>query len=443
MRHWGPIAASIAVAAVLIVALSSQAALGRLASSPATDQPAARAPAVGAAISAAPSATPTPRAQVHLAEGTVKQYGRLKLSAEGFAPGESLTITVKPEGDAQPVELGHVQADDQGGIAEFAADLPEAITSGPRPVTVAGATSQRQATAVLYVRSQKLFAVLNGYTPRPAEKLGFVVGGFEPGEDVQVFFGDTTGTPLLTVPTDQAGNTAWTEVAMPVVRPGKYDLIFQGSQGQNKLTQTITISPLTPTLELSPWSGPAGTKLELNGRGFLAGEDVQVYLGNGDQPVSSFKADQYGNFWGIGPLVVPVDSGPGKAAVRLVGQSSGAEVTQSFAVVGGKPWAELSAYSGLPGSVVRFAGGGFGARERVSVHLGNGSGPIVATAETDEQGNVVRSDVASVPADSTATTQTPVTFTLVGESSRSEASAVFTVIPPVVPNWARERPPAQ
>jgi hypothetical protein len=94
----------------------------------------------------------------------------------------------------------------------------------------------------------------------------------------------------------------------------------------------------------------------------------------------------------------------------------------------------------MPGTVVRFSGGGFGARERVTVHLGNAGGPVVATAQTDERGNVVRSDSAAVPSDPTATSQTTVTFTMVGEASRSEASAAFTVVAPAIPSFGGERP---
>lgn len=386
------------------------------------------------------ASTPAPRAELRLAERAIKQYGRLKLSASGFLPGEDVIITAMPGGDAQPIELGQLPADDQGRIGEFAVDLPEGVTSGPRPVTVAGTSSHRQATEALYVRSEKLFAVLSSYTPRPMDRLGFVAGGFEPGEDVRVFLRNTQGEPLATVPTDEAGNTDWTEALTPVVEPGEYDLIFQGSQSNNRHVQRLTISPLAPTLELSPWAGPPGSKLDLNGRGFLPGEEVQAFIGRGDRPATTFKADQYGNFWGVGPLVVPASAGGGRLEVRLAGQLSGAEVTQTFAVVGVKPWAELSAYSGMPGTAVSFGGGGFAAKERVSVHLGNGNGPVVATGTTDEQGTVVRSTTTTVPADAASRTQTKVTFVLVGEESQGEASAVFTVIAPVVPSWAGERP---
>lgn len=441
MRYTRPVAAGVVVAVAALALLAGQGAFARLAAPEAGSGAApGRAGTGQQATAGRPASAPTPKAEAHLAEETVKQYGRLGLSADGFLPGEGVTVAVKPEGSAEPIELGRVQADDQGRIGEFAADLPDGVTSGPRAVTVAGAASGRRATTILYVRAEKTFAVLNTYTPRPTDKLGFVVGGFEPGEQVQVFLRDTTGAPLATVPTDQAGNTAWTEVETPVVQPGQYDLIFQGSQGKNSYVQRITVSPLTPTLELSPWAGPPGSSFELNGRGFLAGEDVQVFVGRGQQPATTFEADQYGSFWGIGPLVVPVEAGAGQAEVRLIGQRSGAEVTQSFTVVGGKPWAELSAYSGMPGTVVRFSGGGFGARERVTVHLGNAGGPVVATAQTDERGNVVRSDSAAVPSDPTATSQTTVTFTMVGEASRSEASAAFTVVAPAIPSFGGERP---
>jgi hypothetical protein len=407
--------------------------------------------AVAGTTAAAGAPTPVAEAKpaeqsrmvVTLGSDTIKQYGHLTLSADGFAQNEDVLVAALPEGDGQPIELGRAHADGNGHVADFAADLPEPVKSGVRPITVTGLTSHRQATAKLNVRADKLFAVLNSYTPRPADKLGFVVGGFEPNSDVQVFLGDTSSKPIAVVRADPAGNTAWTEVTVPVVKPGEYALVFQGANSTDQYTQRITVNGLSPTLELSPWSGPPGSTLELNGRGFLAGESVSVYLGTTDKAASTFRADQYGNFWGIGPLVVPTDAGGGKLTIRLVGEQSGAEITQSFAVVGVKPWAELSAYSGMPGTTVSFSGGGFAAKESVSIHLGNASGPVVATAETDDFGQVIRSTATAatpVEGDTPATTPTNVTFTIVGESSKGEASAVFTVIPIIRPSLGGETP---
>ena len=384
---------------------------------------------------------------VRILDETVKQWGRLKLDADGFEPGEEVLVTAVAEGDSQPIELGRQSADDTGRVVEFGADLPEAVNSGEWPITVTGLRSNRQGAATLYVRSLEHFALLSSYTPRPTDKLGFVAGGFEPNADVKVYLGDTQSQPIATVRADRAGNTAWTEVTIPTVKPGEYDLTFEGRDGMDRYVQSISVAALTPTLELSPWSGPPGSKFELNGRGFLASETVRVFLGRAQQPDSTFVADEYGNYWGIGPLAVPADAGDGGLSVRLVGEASGAEIEQSFAIVGVTPWAELSAYSGMPGTQISFSGGGFAANEDITVHLGNASGPIVATARTDEGGNVVMSTAtAAQPAgetsEATEAAAKDVTFTLVGETSKGEASAVFTVIPMIQPTMpgAGERP---
>lgn len=399
----------------------------------------------GATPPAQARAETTPLIGVKLTEGTLKQWGRLKLGAEGFAPNEEVLVAALREGDGQPIELGRKTADGSGKLSEFGADLPDAVNSGTWTITTTGLTSHRQGRETLYVRSLEHFAVLSSYTPRPSEKLGFVAGGFEPDADVKVYLGPSSGQPIATVRADRAGNTAWSEVSTPITKPGEYELTFVGQGETDRFVQRITVSPLTPELELSPWSGPPGSKLELNGRGFLAGEKVQVFLGRSTQAASTFETDQYGNYWGIGPLVVPTDAGDGKLDVRLVGEKSGAEIVQGFAVVGVKPWAELSAYSGMPGTQISFSGGGFASLEDVTVHLGNANGQIVGTAQTDEAGNVLMSSSTAVQLPDAGTTEpTDVTFTLVGEKSRGEASAVFTVIPltrPPTPNAERPRMP--
>ncbi len=43
-------------------------------------------------------------------------------------------------------------------------------------------------------------------------------------------------------------------------------------------------------------------------RGFAPGEPVQIFLGQSRAPALTTVADQYGNFWGVGPLRVPYDA---------------------------------------------------------------------------------------------------------------------------------------
>jgi hypothetical protein len=137
----------------------------------------------------------------------------------------------------------------------------------------------------------------------------------------------------------------------------------------------------------------------------------------------------------------------GSLPIRIVGQDSGAEVSVAFSVVSTKPWLQLTTYSGPPGSPVGFSGGGWAAGERVSIHQGSDSGPVVAEGTADESGwlqpgaSSAATGTAANPGDDA--TQM-VTFVAVGDQSHGSASATFTVVNPFVgvpPNVPPPNPP--
>jgi len=360
----------------------------------------------------------------------VMQNGTLELSGTGFSPGESVIVSAS-EGEAGKLKaVATITADAQGKI-EQKVTLPEWLTSGPHSLQVTGKDSGRQAQATLYIRANKPWINLASYSVQPTQKLGFVAGGFQPGEDVSIYLEqgqsipDRPSTrPLLTIKADKAGNLMWTEVQVPLMKPGATAMIVRGKASGLQIGQTVTVEAMHPLLELSPWSGPPGAEINLNGRGFLPGERVSVFVGNGNQPATTFQADQYGNYWGVGPVHIPQDVTHGKLDIKLLGEKSGATVTQQFAVVAPHPWAELNTYSGPSGTPVLVSGGGFAAKERVSIHIGSAGSPIVAEGETDSNGKLWSAGPATVPEGSSKS----VTFVVVGESSGAQASVIFQVV---------------
>lgn len=390
--------------------------------------------APGADGGAGPTATPRPSALLLFPSLPATQWEELAFAVEGFQPGETVVLLVEHEGTAK--EIGRLEANGEGKIEDGKVILPSWLESGKRSATAVGGDSGTRAAATLYVRARNLWVNLSSYNPRLASKLGFIAGGFEPGDRVKVYLtlgGDANSLssqePLATMEADEAGNTSWTEAEIPPVEPGKYTLLLKGDRTEGELKESVTVEPLRPELELSPWSGPPGRKVDLNGNGFLPNEQVEVFLGAGTEPIGTFRADRYGGLWGAGPISIPLDSRGGRLPILLRGKTSGGEVARDFSVVAPSPWVELSSYAGFAGAAVVARGGGFAAGERVTLHVGSASSPAVATTVTNEDGHYVGLGPGVVPSDAVQ----EVTFVVVGESSGAQGEATFKVMEPFAP----------
>ncbi|MBI4491472.1 MAG: hypothetical protein HY690_01610 [Chloroflexi bacterium] len=366
------------------------------------------------------------RPTVRLGADTVVQSGQLTLSARGFAPGEPLVVEAVLAEEGKQVELHRPTAGADGSLEELAVSVPEAVTSGQRTIRVTGQQSGQVGEATVYVRAARPWLVLGAETLRPTDRLGFVAGGFEPHEQVRVAFGQPEAPATFELSADRAGNTVWTETPLPSVQAGAYQLVLIGAQSGVRLDRTVQVEPLKPVLELSPWYGPPGGHLELNGQGFLPRETVSVAYD--EAQVGEFEADEYGNTWGLRVPDIPYDA-THTLVVTLKGATSGAAASAEFKVADPHPWAELSTYAGPPGAAVYVSGGGWAARERVTLHLGEDASPAVGSGTTDEYGYLRFAGPAPIPPSADGIVQ----IVAVGERSGAQTSAKFTVVRPYIP----------
>lgn len=371
-----------------------------------------------------------------------QQGGRVSFRAGGFAPGETVIFRVGPAAaGSADVDLARARADAGGVVATGPITLPDDLYSGTHPLKAIGQSSSRQVTATLDVHAKAPWINVSTNGIKPLENFGLIVGGFQPGESIQVSLepaprgpnGESQDptklskpTPLTSLRADLVGNTTWSEVGFPLLRPGSYTLVARGKSSGKKLIENIVVTAFTPTVQLSPWAGPPGTRIQLNVRGFAPGETVRIFLGQDTTAALTTTADRYGNFWGVGPIRVPYDATDGSLTLRLVGAASGAEGSAAFQILAPKPWLDLTTWSGPPGAPVGFSGGGWAADERVAIHLGSASGPVVDEALADDSGWLTAGGATGVPGDA----QNAVTFVAVGEQSHATASASFKVVNP-------------
>lgn len=370
---------------------------------------------------------------ISIPAGVVLQHGDLVVSGKGFQPGEAVSVSARMNGSESTRLIARIVADDQGVISDsISVPTPDWLTSGIHTLVAKGEKSGLEAEAPLYVRADKLWIEIGNYGVRPTDTLGFVAGGFEPGEKIYVLLESLPNSPLAELTADEAGNIPWTEVRVPVIQGGDQTLILRGDSSQEEVTALLSVVPLTPWIELVPYAGLPGSQVKVHGRGFVPGETIHITYGqNGES--STFVADEFGNFFDQALTTIPLDSRGGPLRVQATGEQSGVVVSEDFNVLPLDPWVGLDNYAGPPGTVVRFRGLGFAVGERVTIHLADPSSPPIASGQTDSEGEFGWIGMATVPIDSTKN----VTFHAVGESSHAKASVTFSVI--IIPTPA---PPA-
>lgn len=372
----------------------------------------------------------------------VRQGGQVRISDQGFYPLEPIAIraTEKPTG-SKTITLRETEATVQGALDGVYVGLPDDLESGAHVLQVYGQISGRQATTTLWVRAKSPWVTLSGGEAKPHGKVGLVAGGFDPGERLRVSLkprsepqNGTSGATsralapmeMAVLPTDRVGNSTWSEVKLPLVNPGDYSVVVRGTSSGQELKKNIRVTAYHPSVELSPWAGPPGTKVQLNSRGFEPGETVKVYLGNSPTAAVTVTADKYGNLWGAGPVRVPYVAGSAPLTIKLVGADSTAETHAQFNILKPKPWLELTQYWGAPGGSVEFSGGGWAGGERIAFHVGSVKNPPVAYGKADDYGWLHNAGPATIPKDAIY----QVTFVAVGEQSHSVATATFKIVLP-------------
>jgi hypothetical protein len=371
------------------------------------------------------------------------QSGQVQINGKGFVAGESVSIAVgkTANGRSDMVGLANAVANGDGDVQPVAITLADDLQSGAHPLSAVGESSGRTATATLWIRAPQPWLVLDSYDVPQYGDVGLVAGGFEPMDQVQVSLEPATGArgtsvALVQLTTDQSGNAVWTQVKLPRLLAGSYTIVLHGQANAAELRRDVHVTPLKPTIELSPWAGPPGIPVQLNARGFGPSERIHASL-SGAQDPAVLQADEYGNLWGAGPVRIPQNAAVGTLALNLVGDDSGATSTAEFKVLEPKPWLELTSWSGAPGAPVGFGGGGWIGGEKVSIHMGSATNPIKSSGSADDNGWLKGAGLVYIPND----VEDDVIFVAVGEQSHLVSAATFKVVFPFGLHPSQSQPP--
>ena len=201
------------------------------------------------------------------------QSGQVQVSGKGFASGESVTISVARDGNtaAGMLVLTSTVSTGDGAFDPVLLTLPDELQSGAHAIDAVGQTSGRHSTGTLWIRAPQPWLVVDSYDVPQYGDLGLVAGGFEPMDQVQFSLEPAAGAtvhPSDWPVDDRSGGERGVDpgqVASARRRCVHHGVARPGQCGRASARPHVT--PLKPTVELSPGLNRPGVPVQVNEEG--------------------------------------------------------------------------------------------------------------------------------------------------------------------------------
>ncbi len=190
----------------------------------------------------------------------------------------------------------------------------------------------------------------------------------------------------------------------------------------------LAVSPPTPQLTPSTYSGAVGSLYRLSGDGFAPNEQVGLYLDSLDTPPLATTTSGGGHV-GFDDIHVPLAAAG--THLFLVKGAQGDVASVPFTLQGFTPFILLSTYSSQPERPVSVSGQGFAPGEPLHIFAGEGATTLLATVQADDTGAFHAMDAFTIPTSSRG----PLVLTAVGTLSGRPAAATLDVTPFAASLW--------
>jgi outer membrane protein assembly factor BamB len=272
----------------------------------------------GLCLGALASATPAAAApSISFAPTSGAAGTRVLITESGAGFGKVTAVRI-----AGVLAVFHVASPSQ--INAIVPAMPAAVG----PITVQIGTTR--------VSSSTMFTVLPGLvlspaTGPPGSAVNVSGTGFGHSETVSVSF---DGTVLATPPASTKGSFGPTPVTVPAAATAGSHTISALGNTTGLLAQTAYT--VTPTIVVSPGTGPPGSAVNVSGAGFGPLEGVDVYFDTTDLALAETGAN--GSFGPVS-ITVPASAVPGTHTVSAEGRQSGVFAQASLSV--NTNWAEF------------------------------------------------------------------------------------------------------
>lgn len=303
----------------------------------------------------------------------VAQSGELTVSGTGFAPGETVSVTLPAKDGVGPVTVPGVLVAPDG---TFSATLivPADYPLGPVDVSAIGPISDTAATASVEVIAAGPAAITASPVQVPQGTATTITGtGYGAGEAVVVSLPAAAPAAAVSVPVtaNSAGQFSVT-LTVPMNHPVATGVVVSGNGPDHQANTPIdvTLGTWTPAITLAPTSVPQGSATTVTGAGFAAGESVTVTLPEKDGvgPISATTTVNPDGTLVPVDLTVPASYPLGAVTLSAVGTVSATPATAPATVVAAGPPAITPVPASVPqGGSTQIAGTNFKAGEVVTL----------------------------------------------------------------------------
>jgi DNA gyrase inhibitor GyrI len=263
---------------------------------------------------------------------------------------------------------------------------------------------------------------------RVGTKIAFTCTGFKAGETVDIYWHSPNTTPRQNVKASPEGNLS-VSFTIPESSLGNHYVIAEGRTSGKRAAALFNTKP---SLALVTKSGPVGTTLGMNARGFSAGETVAIKIhvdGSGVATLTRLTASAVGK--ASGPITIP-PAAYGARQVEAVGESSGARASATFTVQASLALDPSSVPAGSEGKAILF---GFGSLDQVKVIV-LPDGPELGQGQATSRGSARANAIAlQIPAD-----LAPGNYQVKATGLKSGASAVAALNVTAAVTTSEERP---
>ncbi|GAA2346662.1 hypothetical protein [Streptomyces cuspidosporus] len=352
--------------------------------------------------------------------GLVAPGGKASVEGGGFEPKSTVDLLLKTKrSDTKGRAIRTVRTDKHGSLyTNFT--MPESLGGKPGTLVAQQRGGGRSAEAELISGGAIGTARINKTVGRPGDVVSISARGFKPGEQINVFWGRTTGTPVARLRTDSSGGVGRADIRVGVAPTGQSTLVLVGQQSKTTATAPFQMLSLYPAIKSSPYALKAGQRIRLSGNRFAPNERVLVYI-NATSGLPAFTT-QANSFGQLRDVAFDVPFGlKGRQSLTAIGDQSRAVTRSGFTVLPYSPSAEPSTFGGKAGTTLSFYCAGFAPNETVTVYAGNGSvaGRKIATFQVDGRGKAAAvGSYRITPAD-----EGGVSFKLIGSKSGGVAKA--------------------
>ena len=205
--------------------------------------------------------------------------------------------------------------------------------------------------------------------------------GFKAGESVNIYFDTPSGAPFSTAAAGTNGSF-YDAVIIPDIAGGAHTFYAKGASSARQATAGFRVSP---TIRRDPFSGAVGDSVLITGRGFGAGERVNLtFISEGSAPdvsLGSFTVDARGT----GTLSTRFPSGTsGLHDYKGVGAATGLTAWGAMQIV---RTVTAAPASGKPGASIAISASGFPGSAAVTARWTSFSGAVLCSGTTSAVGN--------------------------------------------------------